>query len=97
MSTATIEPFQTNPASLLAGVEHGEPILLSRGTKPVAQLLPVEKAERLAVEREDWFHAAEQNLARAYGPDEPAYGPDQIVEANPHYQPGGKARSSCWR
>ena len=31
MSTATIEQFQSNPASLLAAVEHGEPILISRG------------------------------------------------------------------
>ena len=87
MSTATIEQFQNNPASLLAAVEHGEPILISRGSKPVARLLPVEKAESLAVEREDWFRAAQQNLTRAYGPDEPVYGPDQIVEANPDYQP----------
>jgi prevent-host-death family protein len=87
MSTATIEQFQSDPASLLAAVEHGEPILISRGAKPVARLLPVEEAESLAVEREDWFRAAQQNLTRAYGPDEPEYGPDQIVEANPDYQP----------
>jgi prevent-host-death family protein len=87
MSTATIEQFQNDPASLLAAVERGEPILISRGAKPVARLLPVEEAESLGVEREDWFRAAEQNLARAYGPDEPEYRPDQTVEANPHYQP----------
>lgn len=87
MSTATIEQFQSNPAALLAAVEHGEPILISRGAKPVARLLPVEETESLAVEREDWFRAAEQNLARAYGTDEPDYGPDKIVEPNPHYQP----------
>ena len=87
MSRATIEQFQSDPTSLLAAVEHGEPILISRGAKPVARLLPVEDAEALAVERESWFHAAEQNLGRAYGPDEPDYGPDQIIEPNPHYQP----------
>lgn len=87
MSTATIEQFQTNPASLLAAVEHGEPILISRGSKPVARLLPVEEAESLAVEREEWLRCAEQNLSRTYGPDEPEYGLDKIVEPNPHYQP----------
>ncbi|MBM3883977.1 MAG: type II toxin-antitoxin system Phd/YefM family antitoxin [Verrucomicrobia bacterium] len=87
MSTATIEQFQSDPASLLAAVEHGEPILISRGAKPVARLLPVEEAESLVVEREDWLRAAEQNLSLAYGPDEPEYGPEKIVEPNPHYQP----------
>ena len=87
MSTATIEQFQSNPAPFLAAVEHGEPVLISRGAKPVSRLLPVEEAESLAVEREDWFRAAEQNLERAYGSDEPDYGPHNIVEPNPHYQP----------
>lgn len=87
MGTATIEQFQSNPASLLAAVEHGEPILIFRGTKPVARLLPVEEADSLAVGREDWFRAAQQNLMCAYGPDEPEYGLDKIVEPNPNYQP----------
>lgn len=87
MSTATIEQFQSDPASLLAAVEQGESILISRGAKLVARLMPVEETDSLAVEREDWFGAAEQNLARAYGPDEPEYGPDRIVEPNPDYQP----------
>jgi prevent-host-death family protein len=87
MSTATIEEFQNNPASLLAAVEQGEPILISRGARPVARLLPVEESQPLAAEREDWSRAAAQNLGLAYGPDEPEYGPAQIVEANPHYEP----------
>lgn len=87
LSTATIEQFQNNPALLLAAVEHGETILISRGAKPVARLLPVEEAENLAIERDDWFRAAEQGLTRAYAPDEPEYGPDKIVEPNLHYQP----------
>lgn len=87
MSTATIEQFQNSPASLLEAVEHGETILISRGAKPVARLMPVEDADALAVEREDWFGAAEQNLARAYGPDEPDYGSERIVEPNPDYRP----------
>ena len=45
------------------------------------------RADSLEVEREHWFGAAEENLARAYGPDEPEYGPEQIVEANPDYAP----------
>jgi prevent-host-death family protein len=87
MSTATIEQFQSNPASLLAAVENGEPILIARGATPVARLLPVEKPEPLTVERENWLRAAEQSLARAYGPDEPEYGPGKIIETNPHYHP----------
>lgn len=87
MSTVTIEQFQRDPASLLAVVERGEPILISRGAEPVARLLPVEGADSLEVEREHWLGAAEENLARAYGPDEPEYGPEQIVEANPDYAP----------
>ena len=87
MSTATIEQFQRDPASLLAVVEKGEPILISRGAEPIARLLPVEGADSLEVERENWFGAAEQNLARAYGPDEPEYRPEPIVEANPDCEP----------
>jgi hypothetical protein len=37
-------------------------------------------AESLDAKREDLFRAAEANLVRAYGPDEPEYGPEQIVE-----------------
>ncbi len=87
MSIATIEQFQGDPASLLAVVEKGEPILISRGAEPVARLLPVEAADSLEVEREIWFRASELNLGRAYGPDEPEYRPEQIVEANPDDEP----------
>ncbi len=87
MSIATTEQFQSDPASLLAMVEKGEPILISRGAEPIARLLPVEGADSLEVERQDWLRTSEQNLARTYGPDEPEYHPDQIVEANPGYEP----------
>lgn len=87
MGTATIERFQRDPAALLAVVEKGEPILISRGAEPVARLLPVEATDSLEIERASWFGAAEQNLARAYGPDAPKYRPDQIVESNPAYEP----------
>jgi antitoxin (DNA-binding transcriptional repressor) of toxin-antitoxin stability system len=87
MSTATVEEFQKNAATLLAAVEHGEHIIIERGQKPVARLLPIEENTPTVAEREAWGHAALQNLARAYGPDEPAYSAEMIVEPNPHYQP----------
>lgn len=87
MSTATIEQFQSNLASLLAAVELGEPILISRGTKPIARVLPVEVAEPLAVEREDWLRSVDQNLLRNSGQDEPDYLADQIIEHNSSYRP----------
>ena len=55
-------------------------MLIVRGTKPVARLLPVEETESLTAEREGWLRAAEQNLSRAYSPDEPECGPDAIIE-----------------
>jgi prevent-host-death family protein len=82
MSTATIEEFQSDPAAFLAAVEHGQPVLISRGAKPVARLLPVEESGPLAVEREDWLRSAAENLTRAYGPDEPEYTAARIVEPN---------------
>lgn len=36
-------------------------------------------------EREDWVRLSLQNLARAYGDDEPEYSRDQIKEANTEY------------
>jgi prevent-host-death family protein len=87
MSTATVEQFQKDPASFLATVERGEPVLIARGTKPVARLLPVEAPDSLTAEREDWLRLGEQNLSGAYGANEPEYGPDNIVEPNPQYEP----------
>jgi hypothetical protein len=46
-----------------------------------------QNVESLDAQREDWFRAAEPNLSRAYGPDEPEYGPERIVEPNPRYEP----------
>ncbi len=84
---ATVEQFQRDPASLLAAVEHGEQVVIARGAKPVARLLPVEAPEPLPAEREEWLRLGEQNLSRAYGADEPEYGPRNIIEPNPHFQP----------
>ena len=72
---------------LLAAVERGEQIIIARGSKAVARLLPAESAEAQDTEHEAWARAAIANLARAYGPDEPDYGPSAIVEANPLYRP----------
>lgn len=37
-------------------------------------------------EREDWVRFGLQNLARAYGDDEPEYTLDMIKEWNPEYE-----------
>ncbi len=60
-------------------------MLIARGTKPVARLLPIEQAESFPAEREEWLRLAEQTLSCAYAPDEPEYGPEKIIEPNPHY------------
>lgn len=38
-------------------------------------------------DREEFLRFAAQNLARAYGPDEPEYTLDMIKEPNPDYVP----------
>jgi hypothetical protein len=53
---------------------------------PDGDFHPAVWAPSQAHERENWFAAAGQNLARAYGPTEPEYRPEQIVEANPGYE-----------
>lgn len=37
-------------------------------------------------EHEDWARLAIQNLAQAYGPDEPEYPSELIKQANPDYE-----------
>jgi antitoxin (DNA-binding transcriptional repressor) of toxin-antitoxin stability system len=87
MTRATVEEFQKNAAVLLAAVERGEEFVISRGQKAVARLLPIEDDGKPDAEREEWARAAMENLARAYGPDEPGYSVAAIIEPNPHYQP----------
>lgn len=41
MNTATLPEFQADPLALLARVEGGESILLTRDGRPVAELRPV--------------------------------------------------------
>jgi prevent-host-death family protein len=87
MSTASVEEFQKNAAAFLAAAEKGEPVIIARGRKPVARLLPMEENNGAEAEYESWRLAGSQNLARAYGPDEPVYTPEMIIEPNPHYRP----------
>jgi len=87
VSTATVEEFQKNAARFLAAVEHGEQLIIARGHKPVARLLPIEEGGPPDAEHETWGQAALQNLARAYSPDEPDYSAAMIVEPNPYYRP----------
>ena len=87
MSTATVEEFQKNAATLLAAVERGEHFAIARGKKVIARLLPAEEDGAPDTDREDWNHAAMANLARAYGPGEPDYSAAMIIEENPDYRP----------
>jgi antitoxin (DNA-binding transcriptional repressor) of toxin-antitoxin stability system len=87
MSTATVEEFQKNAATLLAAVERGEQFAIARGKKVVARLLPAEDDGAADTEREAWNHAAMANLAGAYGPGEPDYSAAMIIEPNPDYKP----------
>lgn len=87
MNTATVEEFEDHPATYLAAVEHGEPVLIARGEKPVARLLPVETDHSVEVEHENWARTALANLARACGPNEPEYTTASIIEPNPAYRP----------
>jgi len=70
MSTATVEEFQKNAATLLAAVERGEQFAIARGEKVVARLLPADD-DGAPAEREDLNRSAMENLARAYGPAAP--------------------------
>ena len=56
-----------------------EPFPLQPNTKLIVTVIP----DPLDEERDDWGRLALQNLARAYGPDEPEYSLDDIKEVNP--------------
>jgi antitoxin (DNA-binding transcriptional repressor) of toxin-antitoxin stability system len=87
MSRATVEEFQKNAAVLLEAVERGEQFIIARGQKAVARLLPAEDGGEVAAVHEEWTRQAMENLARAYGPEEPEYSVAAIIEPNPHYRP----------
>jgi hypothetical protein len=56
-----------------------EPYELEPNVELIITVLPRE-------EREDWKRLSLENLARAYGDDEPEYSLDRIKEANPAYE-----------
>ena len=87
MSTATVEEFQKNAATLLAAVERGEQFAIARGKRVIARLLPPADGGAPDTEGEDWNRSAMANLARAYGPAEPDYSAAMIIEPNPDYRP----------
>lgn len=60
-----------------------EPFPLPPNAKLIVTVLP----DSLDQERDDWARLALQNLARAYGPDEPEYSLDDIKEVNTEYEP----------
>lgn len=59
-----------------------EPFPLEPNTKLIVTVIPDSSDQ----ERDDWGRLAPQNLARAYGPDEPEYSLDDIKEVNPASQ-----------
>jgi prevent-host-death family protein len=90
VSTATVEQLQKNLASYLAAVEKGDEVLISKGNKPLARLVPVlapEKDDRGGELTDDWHRLSASGLAAAYGPNEPDYGAGLIRETNPDYRP----------
>jgi antitoxin (DNA-binding transcriptional repressor) of toxin-antitoxin stability system len=87
MSITTVEEFQKNTAAFLAAAERGEHLIIARGQKPVARLVPIEETGLAEAEHEDWGLAARRNLSRAYGLNEPDYTVKMIVEPNPDFRP----------
>jgi hypothetical protein len=59
-----------------------EPFELEPDVELIITVLPKSSDE----EREDWARLSLENLARAYGDDEPEYSLDLIKEANPEYE-----------
>jgi len=59
-----------------------EPYALPINTRLLVTVLPSETDP----DREDFLRFAAQNLARAYGPDEPDYPDSCIKEPNPLYE-----------
>lgn len=60
-----------------------EPHALPKDARLLVTVLPPD--DELAKERADWLRFSAQNLARAYGPDEPDYPDSCIKERNPLY------------
>ena len=56
------------------------PVELPLNAKLLVTVLPEDDEER-----EDWLRLSGQGLERAYGQDEPEYGPESFKELNPKY------------
>lgn len=67
----------------------GKQILLDEPfpLEPNAKLIITLLSDPLDQERKDWARLALQNLARAFGPDEPEYSFGEIKQANADYEP----------
>ena len=85
MSSVSIDEFEATPAAFLAMAEDGQEILIARGGKPVARLLP--GRDPLSQEREDWLRLAAKGMAGCYGPDELGYTEADLIKPNPLFQP----------
>jgi prevent-host-death family protein len=48
MTTVTVHAAKTNLSKLLAQVEAGEEVIIMRGSRPVAKLVPIEPPRRAA-------------------------------------------------
>ncbi|MBM3852919.1 MAG: hypothetical protein FJ399_07150 [Verrucomicrobia bacterium] len=57
---------------------------LPKDAKLLVTVLP--EGDELAKDRAEWLRWSAQNLARAYGPDEPEYTLDMVRERNPDYE-----------
>jgi hypothetical protein len=72
----------------LSAVYDGERIKLDEPheLEPNTRLWVTVIPDELERERREWAAFSLQNLARAYGPDEPEYTDDMLIERNPLYE-----------
>jgi hypothetical protein len=64
-------------------LELAHPIQLPSGAKV---LVAIRTPESIAEERQEWIKMSIQNLASAYGPNEPEYPLELIKTPNPDFQ-----------
>lgn len=62
-----------------------EPATLRLNAQLLIAVLP-DSEENLEAERADFIRMAAASLERAYGPDEPQYTLDDLIEVNPNYE-----------
>lgn len=78
MSSVSIEEFEAKPAAFLAMAEDGQEILIARGGKPVARLVP--GRDPFGQERDDWLRLSAKGMSGCYGPDEPGYTEADLIK-----------------